>query len=187
MASKEPPSRRNQSYRQASFQVPHEMARLNADAPRFRVEAVSPMPPLNKTFREMREMGAPAPAPFDPEKESRVFLYFPNDATRATAAFVAINTEFRPVEERAPDGRVAVTTNEKHLRLNMAAANIWICQAVNWRRHHPHVLDLIEPGPLPVIVTFREWACEHLWDTTTENFLNLDKDRELMKLTILTQ
>lgn len=170
MASKAPSRDRASSFREASFRVPYEISRLNLEAPRFRLEDLGPMAPLKQRFREMRELGFPISAHFDPEREARVFLYFPNDAPRATAAFLSINTEFRPLEYRDAQGRVAYSTNKDHDRISFIAINIWICQAIHWRRHDPQVLDRIEPGLLPVIMNFREWISGSLWDTTIENF-----------------
>lgn len=187
MASKAPIRRRDQAFREASFQVPYELPRLNAAAPRFRIEDMGPMPPLKKTWKEIGEIGMHIPAPFDVEKEARVFLYFPNDAPRATAAFLAINADFRPVEYKNAQGQVSYRTHEDHLRLFMIATTIWICQTINWRRHRPHILDRVEPGQLPVIMSFREWACGSLWDTRAEMFIHSETDRELMSLTRITR
>lgn len=182
MARKAPAQRREQAFREASFQVPHEIARLNPEAPRFRVEDMGPMPPLKKTWKEMGEIGFHLTPPFDPEKEARVFLYFPNDAPRATAAFLAINSELHPSTQRNAHGRAMGKRNEDHRPMLGIASTIWICQTINWRRHHPHVLDRIETGRLPVIMSFRDTACGRLWDTSTEFFADLTADTYFMDL-----
>lgn len=187
MASKTPIRRRDQAFREVSFHVPHEIARLNPDAPRFRVEDMGPMPPLKKLWKEVGELGIHINPPFDVEREARVFLYFPNDAPRATAAFLAINTEFRPVEYRNAQGNVSYRTHEDHLRLFATASYMWDCQNINWRRHRPHILDRIEPGQLPVIMSFREWACGSPWDTSAQTFMDMETDRQLVNLTRITR
>lgn len=184
MASKSPIHGRDQAFREASFHVPYEIARLNPDAPRFRVEDMGPMPPLQKLWKDMKNIGFHVTAPFDVEKEARVFLYFPNDAPRATAAFLAINTEFHPVGERNARGKV--TTPEDQDGITTIAAIIWICQTINWRRHHPDVLDRIEPGLLPVIMSFRDTACGSLWDTHVELFTSPEAQKVMMNFTKIT-
>ncbi|KAG6355199.1 hypothetical protein INS49_004280 [Diaporthe citri] len=184
MASKSPIRSRDQAFREASFYVPYEIARLNPDAPRFRVEDMGVMPPLKKLWKDMDNLGFHVTAPFDVEKEARVFLYFPNDAPRATAAFLAINTEFHPVGQ--PNSQGKVTTPEDQDKVTTIASIIWICQNINWRRHHPHVLDRIEPGHLPVIMSFRETACGSSWDTHKELFTSKEAHNIMVNLTKIT-
>lgn len=192
MARRTKPCRRNRAFREASFQAPHEFARLNPDAPRFRVEDMGPMPPLKTRFREMGKIGFHVTAPFDVEEEARVFLHFPNDASKATAAFLAINYDLgsprQPLGHRHARGNVPDKENEDHdpEGLFAIAVTIWICQTVNWRRHHPDVLDRIEPGHLPVIINFRGTACSSIWDTRAENFLGPQWESPLIDLTKLS-
>lgn len=192
-ARKEKPSRRNRAFRDASFQAPREFARLNPEAPRFRVEDMGPMPPLKKRFKEMGEIGFHLTAPFDVEQEARVFLYFPNDSSKATAAFLAINYDWfsasQPLGQRVRHGHVADKTHVGNARpeLFSVAATMWICQTVHWRRHQPEVLDRIEPGHLPVIINFRTTACSTVWDTRVENFAGPEWDTPLINLTQLSR
>lgn len=144
------------------------------------------MPPLKKMWKDMGQVGFHVTAPFDVEKESRVFLYFPNDAPRATAAFLAINTEFLPLGQPNAQGKVLFRTHEDHERIFAVASIIWIGQTVNWRRHHPDILDRIEPGHLPVITSFRQAASGSLWDTHAENFSIPEKQRLMIHLTKIT-
>lgn len=132
----------------------------------------------------MEKIGFHVTAPFDAEKECRVFLYFPNDAPRATAAFLAINTELPPVGQ--PNAQGKVTTPEDQDGISSVASVIWICQIINWRRHHSEVLDRIEPGKLPVIMSFREAAYGSLWDTHVEFFLNPADQKVTINFTKIT-
>lgn len=146
------------------------------------------MPPIKKLWQDMGKIGINITAPFDVEREAHVFLYFPSDApeARATAAFLAINTEFQPVGQPNAQGKVLFETPDDHDRLFLIAANIWNCLGVRWRRHHPDVLDRIEPGRLAVIMSFRETACGFLWDTDTQTLLGVEKERMMINLTKIT-
>lgn len=163
MASKAPKGRREQAYREATFQVPYEIARLNPDAPRFKVEEMAPLSSLRDLFQDMANVGVYTNAPFDIERDARIFLYFPNGATQATAAFMAINAEYSPRQQqrrKAPGGYIA---GQDQFRLLLAVQNIWLCQNVHWARRDQDILHRIGPLQLPVIINFRGEAVGGVW------------------------
>ncbi|KAL1875815.1 hypothetical protein Daus18300_003006 [Diaporthe australafricana] len=171
MASKAPKHSRDQAYREASFQVPHELARLSPDAPSFRVEDMGPLSSLRKTRQELESEGRlHIDSPFNMEKDARVFLYFLNDSTQATAAFLAINAEFAPLEQVPTQGINEFDLTEDQLRLLGVAMKIWFCQNVDWVRRHDDVLHRIGPTDLPVIFSFRGNACGSLWESYSASF-----------------
>lgn len=112
---------RNDALREATFHVPHVLARLNKDAPDFRLEDLGPMVHAKKFWDRLGEIH-PSLAPyFDCAEETRVFLYFPNGATKATAVFVAVNAE--PLRKPQPPSGVG-----EHARRAVEAAcavNVW--------------------------------------------------------------
>lgn len=162
MARRTPIRRRDQALREASFQVPHEIARLNPDAQQFRLEDMGPMP----AFPE----GSGHEPPFDMERDTRAFLYFPNGAAKATAAFVAINAEFKPQAKLRKDGPVIHKGSEWHMQLLNSGMRAWIVQAYNWVYYNPDVYGRIQTGQLPVIVNYRQMACGSLYDTEAGMF-----------------
>lgn len=169
MASKAPIRRRDQAYREASFQVPYEIARLNPDAPQFKVQQMAPLSSIREVWQNMAEGGIHVKPPFSVERDARVFLYFPNGSAKATAAFLAINAEYTPLAQQlSPTTTMSVATDDQWL-LQMIAANIWVCQTVVWGRRNPDVLHRM-PTRLPVIITFRGSATGALWDSSTSLF-----------------
>lgn len=146
---------RNDALREATFHVPHELARLNKDAPDFRLEDLGPMVHAKKVWDRLGEIH-PSLAPyFDCAEETRVFLYFPNDATKATAVFVAVNAE--PLRKLQRSSGVG-----EHARRAVEAAwavNVWKIQHEIWAQSHPAVIGRIEEMQrLPVIFNFRDEA-----------------------------
>lgn len=173
MARKAPMRRRHQALREASFQAPHEVARLNSGAaPNFRLEDMGPVPSLPKIFEDRfrSKMGYP----FNINKEARVFLYFPNGATKATAAFVAVNAEIFPPEwSESQRFEIQKLSAQQEYLVKMALVT-WTISYMTWVEYHPHVLDRIESGQLPIIFNLRERASGCLYDTKAEEFTNLD-------------
>lgn len=146
---------RNDALREATFHVPHELARLNKDAPDFRLEDLGPMVHAKKFWDRLGEIH-PSLAPyFDCAEETRVFLYFPNGATKATAVFVAVNAE--PLRKPQPPSGVG-----EHSRRAVKAAcavNVWEAQHKIWAKINPAVIGRIEEMErLPVIFNFRDEA-----------------------------
>lgn len=149
------PDQRNDALREATFHVPHELARLNKDAPDFKLEDLGPMVQAKEFWDRLGEIH-PSLAPyFDCAEETRVFLYFPNGATKATAVFVAVNAE--PLRKPQPPSGVG-----EHARRAVEAAwsvNIWKIQHEIWARSNPAVIGRIEEMErLPVIFNFRDEA-----------------------------
>ncbi|KAK2596452.1 hypothetical protein N8I77_013342 [Diaporthe amygdali] len=175
MANKTPIRRRDQALREASFQVPHEVARLNPDAQKFRLEDMGPTPALFK--------GSKYEAPFNITREARIFLYFPNGATKATAAFVAINAEFKFPTAPRKGAIVMYTPSKQNLDMLEAGMVLWTIQHHTWASHNPDVFGRIQTGQLPVIITFREKACGSLFDTEAETFPDIKSFWYLMSLT----
>lgn len=170
MARRKPIRSRDQAYREATFQVPHEIARLNPDARRFRVEEMAPLSSLRKTWQALAKQGHYTKSPFNIEREARVFLYFPNDSDKATAAFLAINAEHHP-----PNAKLGVTTRTDNQRLLLGVATmIWQCQCLHWHHENSEVLRRIGPRELPVIISFRGMACGSLWDVRRRDFPGLE-------------
>lgn len=168
-ASKAPIQHRDHAYREASFRVPHEIARLNPDAPRFRVEEVGSLSFVAKLCEELGEKDPQNKPPFDIERDARIFLYFPNDEAQATAAFLAINAQFAP-QGLAPQEIGVIEATGNPARLWRTAANIWLCQNIEWANLNPDFLHRIGPDQLPVITTFRGAARGVIWDSATASF-----------------
>lgn len=171
MASKTPEQHRDQAYREASFRVPHEIARLNPDAPQFRLEDMGSLSVVVNMTKYLEEAGVHEKPPFHIERDARVFWYFPNDSAtaRATAAFLAVNAEFTPQKESFMLNR---TYDQERL---------WKTALIIWQRHNmqcatlnPDILDRIGPQRLPVIITFRGEACGVVWDSYRSTFLDTD-------------
>ncbi|KAJ0109469.1 hypothetical protein J7T55_000394 [Diaporthe amygdali] len=162
MARRTPMRRRDQALREASFQVPHEIARLNPDAQQFRLEDMGLLP----AFPE----GSGHEPPFDMERDARAFLYFPNGAAKATAAFVAINAEFKSPVKLRKDGPVTHKASESNMKLLNSGMLGWVVQAYHWSYYNPDVYGRIQTGQLPVIINYRQMACGSLYDIEAEMF-----------------
>lgn len=152
---------RNDALREATFQVPHELARLNKDAPDFKLEELGPMVDGKNMWDRVGER-FPSLAPFvDCAEEARVFLYFPNGATKATAIFVAVNAELkyplRKPQQSATDG---VFMNGVRAATEVSLlANFWGFQHNLWAQSHPAVIGRVEEVErLPVVFNFRDKA-----------------------------
>lgn len=160
------PHQRNDALREATFRVPHELASLNKDAPDFRLEDLGPMV-HGKMWGDRFGERFPSLAPFfvDCAEETRVFLYFPNGATKATAVFVAVNAELGyPLHNpQCSAGSVDAVTPTSVYRPSVEVALLtcaWEFQHEVWALIHPaRVVDQIdEMERLPVIFNFREKA-----------------------------
>jgi hypothetical protein len=136
--------------RQATFHVPQELARLNKDAPDFRLEKLGPIVPANV---------AGLATSVDCGKETRVFLYFPNGATKAIAIFVAVNGELDcSMHKMLRSGAVDAVMDGVHGATEACLLiSTWDAQHKIWARSHPAVIDRIEQlERLPVMFNFRE-------------------------------
>lgn len=163
---------RNDALREATFQVPHELARLNKDAPDFRLEDLGPMVHAKKLWDRVGER-FPSLAPFvDCAEEARVFLYFPNGANKATAVFVAVNAELKYPEDKPQQSTVygafmngARAGTEFSFQVGLLA-NFWRFQHSYWAQNQPAVIGQIEEMErLPVIFNFGDKAFGALYYT----------------------
>lgn len=155
MAHEAPTRLRDQALREASFQVPHEIARLNPEAQQFTLEDMGPMHALpNGTLAERG---------FDIKKDGRIFLYFPNSAVKATAAFVAINAEFKPPNQTWKDPAISSKGNEENVAMLVAGMLTWELQYSIWAELNPDIIGRIESDELPVIINFRHIACGSMY------------------------
>lgn len=159
---------RNDALREATFQVPHELARLNKDAPDFKLEELGPMVDGKMIWDKVGER-FPSLAPFvDCVEEARVFLYFPNGAVKATAIFVAVNAELKyPLRKPQQSTAGDAFMNSAHAATEVGLlANFWGFQHNVWAQSHPAVIGRIEEMErLPVIFNFRDKAFGGLYYT----------------------
>lgn len=173
MAHRAPLRHRDQALREFSFQVPHEIARLNPDAQQFRLEDMGPMYDLKTEHRV-----------FDATKNARAFLYFPDGAVKATAAFVAINAEFKPPNETWLDPAIGRKGKEENIGLLVAGMLAWLTQYSIWAGGlRPDIIGRIETGELPVIISFRQMACGSIYHIGSENYKEPASTGLMMDLT----
>ncbi|KAG8161951.1 hypothetical protein KVR01_007716 [Diaporthe batatas] len=182
MAMRKPTRLRDQAYREASFQVPHEIARLNTAAPRFKIEEMAPLTCVRKELGRLRRGDPDLEFSFDIEKDAQLFLYFPNDSPKAAAAFLAINTKF---DTRVRNSEVPPT--DEQARLLAYGMALFKLQCRHWADKRPEILRRIGPALLPVIISFRGTACGLLYDmrsgrlvrsgSDTASIVNFDQNR----------
>lgn len=149
MARNAPPSQRNSKLRDATFHVPHELARLNGKAPDFRLEDLGPMAPgkipWDGVFRKSTEG-----LPLNANTETRAFLYFPKGSPKATAVFLAINSELKYPKQFNFE---LSGYSEKPLALLRAFRVVY----TDWQRNRPSLVErIVEVDRLPVICNFQE-------------------------------
>ncbi|KAF3769153.1 hypothetical protein M406DRAFT_327556 [Cryphonectria parasitica EP155] len=174
MARSQPLDHQREAFREATFQLPYEIARLNNDAPEFKLEDMGTVPPIPEEWRAYVPESVFALEPvFDPQADARVFLYFPDGTTKATVAFVAINTELGVPPITSKDGMNVVSSTD-HSGLFKQALNSWTTWYLVTATEKSDVLEQIEPGKLPVIFLFREKAATCVFDTESQTFQNLD-------------
>lgn len=168
MARNSAPHQRNDALREATFQVPHELARLNKDAPDFRLEDLGPPVDGKKIWDRVGERFTSLVPFIDFAEEARVFLYFPNGATKATAVFVAVNAELKyPLRKPQQSTAGDAVMNGAHAATEVdLLANFWGFQHNLWAQSHPAVIGLLEEMErLPVIFKFRDKAFGALYYT----------------------
>lgn len=154
MARNAPTNQRTNKLRDATFHVPHELARLNREAPDFRLEDLGPMAPgkipWNVGFGFFHKSTTERP-PLNAKTETRAFLYFPKGSPKATAVFLAINSELRYPEQAGVQYERSDTG--KALALLQAFRVVY----KDWQRNRPSLVDrIVEVDRLPVICNFRE-------------------------------
>lgn len=161
MARKAPVKQRNKRIREATFHVPHELARLNKRAPDFRIEDLGPLAPGWIPWETL--MGKDGP-PLNAKTDTRAFLYFPERSSKATAIFLAINSELRfptrPLAESPPAYDKSTRYSTKPVALGRAFRvmyNEWKVQRPTVTGHFEHM------GRLPVICNFQEYAYGYIY------------------------
>lgn len=156
MARSAPTNQRHDKIREATFHVPYELARLNKEAPRFRLEDLGPLaqgrlPWMSGPFGSLNKDGPPLNA----KTETRAFLYFPNGSPKATAVFLAVNSELMypfKAEMQCPTAENVLYTR-KPAALLVAFAVVYD----DWEQNRPSVTDrIVETSRLPVICNFQE-------------------------------
>lgn len=161
MARNAPMNRQNQYLRDATFQVPRELARLNSEAPDFRLEDLGPMAPgklpLAWDVGFFHKSTTERPL-LDAKTETRAFLYFPNGSPKATAVFLAVNSELRyPVQ-----AGVQYQSSDSGKAIALLQAFRIVYQ--DWQRNRPSLVGrIVEVNRLPVICNFREHVLGSLY------------------------
>lgn len=167
MAHNSPPERRHAALREATFQVPYEMARYNKDAKDFRLENMGPPPPLPAEMLELPPSMLGVEEGFDVEEDVRVSLYYPKGATKAAAAFVAINSELSVPDVTRPVAIQRTEDDAKRSRLLELAMAFFLNKYRTWARTEPEILERMETGSgrIQVIFVFRDKAGGAEFDT----------------------
>lgn len=166
--------------------MPHELARLNNDAPFFRLEDLGPIA-HSKEARDIINNKYPSLASFiDCAEETRVFLYFPMGATKATAIFVAVNAELRYPLHQSVGYAGSDSYFKRAVRANFEVVlltDTWKCQHRIWSRNHPVVMGRVdEMERLPIIFNFREKAFGIMYYQRLESIL----DRSMHAIPLIT-
>lgn len=152
MARGAPTTQRHGKLREATFHVPYELARLNKKAPRFRLEALGPMAQGKIPWTIATQgVGKDGP-PLDAKTETLAFLYFPNGSPKATAVFLAVNSELMYPRKALIQGD-EIGFSKKPMALMKAFCIVY----QDWETNRPSVTDRIaETSRLPVICNFQE-------------------------------
>lgn len=180
LAHSRPEGSRHEAFREATFQLPYEIARLNKDAQHFKIEDCGPVPPRAEAIEKglrliLGNITSVATPGFDLEKDTRVFLYYPGEATKATAAFVALNTGLNlagasPIPET--DEEVDVVKNRKNSELLIHGLNAWLSWWKEQELSQSDAVERIESGDFPVIFLYRGNVSSCLFNTGQGGFGN---------------
>lgn len=175
LARSRPTSLQNDALREATFEIPYDIARLNKDAPQFKITDMGHCPVFSDQTQMVLDIALEGFKPsFTHEKDTRVFLYYPNGSKKATAAFLVINTEFTvpsPQEPNEIKEPFPGTSLEIRHSLVQYAINMWINTYARWADDHPEIIRKnIEPGNLPVIFCFRNKISGSIFDQKTKIF-----------------
>lgn len=156
MARAAPMEQRHDMLREATFHVPHELAKLNKKAPKFRLEELGPMAEGRLPWTTPSQRVSKNGPPLNAKTETRAFLYFPNGSPKATAVFLAVNSELmypRKARMQSPPGRDEIATSRKPMALLFAFCVVY----QDWEENRPSVTDRIaRTSRLPVICNFQE-------------------------------
>lgn len=126
----------------------------------FRLEDIGPMSNTKGIWKRTGEK-LPSLAPFIGCKaETRVLLYFPDGATKATAIFVAVN-----VALKLPTKKDVKAEMKSFKPINRALFEVslletdWVSEHKIWARSHPALVGSIEElEQIPVIFNYRAKA-----------------------------
>lgn len=170
-------TQRHDKLREATFLVPRELARLNEKAPQFRLEELGPIAEgkIPWTFGFQRPGVSKDGPPLDAKTETRAFLYFPNGSPKATAVFLALNSE-RMYPEKAkmqsPPVRDDIGLSKKPMALLTAFRIVY----QDWEENRPSVIDrIVETSRLPVICNFQENVFGCIFYPVPKKVLNVRK------------
>lgn len=172
MARERPKERQHDALREATFAVPYELAQLNKDDPDFKLENMGPLPPLPSQGLRITKNNSDSNESFDQQKDGRIFLYFPGGATKASAAFVAINAELS-LPNPTQSGMVSGAPTSPDQKLITQASSSWIVRYMTWEAEKSDVMERIETGSFPVIFIFRDKTFGSLYDTNEKIFPEL--------------
>lgn len=149
MARNAPSNQRNNKLRDATFHVPHELARLNREAPNFRLEDLGPIAAGKIPWDLPLQKSTDGP-PLNAKTETRAFLYFPSGSPKATAVFLAVNSELKYLKQFDFE-RSGYST--KPVALLRAFRVVY----ADWQRDRPGLVDrIVEVDRLRVICNFQE-------------------------------
>lgn len=152
-----PINQRNNKLRDATFQVPRQLARLNKEAPYFHLEDLGPLAEGKITWDFVFHKSTGGP-PLNAKTETRAFLYFPNGSPKATAVFLAVNSEIKYPK------KILMQSEWPNLGDAMSLKPISLLRAFTiaykeWDRSRPSLIDRIAGVQrLPVICNFQEHA-----------------------------
>lgn len=165
--SRSSPGPRTDALRQATFAVPHEIARLNKiPGSKFHLKEMGPCRDLDADRLNFIVSTTGFKPTFDVKEDTQVSLYYPSkDATKATAVFVAINAEGQ-IPQHGPAAPGA--TNLKTL-IQYATA-LWNNHYELWTAEDPDLKNSFEPGPLHIIFSFQDKTCGGLYNQETSQF-----------------
>lgn len=176
---------RDQAFREASFRVPLEAARLMPGSSQFELEEMGPMPSLPPVPKNLwnKYGSAAVKPPFDVDKDARAFLYHANGAPKATAAFLAIDAELEPPERPHEQTKTLQQRSEHQKTIVASALYSWAWIFQTWMSRHPDGLDRIGTRRLPIIITYRGNATGCIFDPRTQRFEDLQWAYFIVSLT----
>lgn len=185
LAEQMPPGpKRDEAFRELSFQIPYHLAELDPDALEFKLEDMGNPSLTNDDWRlsgkewDAKDPSEPAdPSPFeeramfpvDERQDVRIYFYFPDGADEAQAVFMAVNADFglrgpdeKPVDP--PVDMIKVVSSFHHL------LQVWARQARKWQRDRPDIFERMKEGDLPLVVNVRHQCCGTIFNTSSMNY-----------------
>lgn len=103
--------------------------------------------------------------------DTSVFLYFPNGATKATAAFLAVNDDLSSAESAGSEPGKLIDPDKNNFLLNQSIM-FWMAQYRHWEAHQPDLIERLdsESELFPVIFVFRDKVSGCQWHTREGGF-----------------